>query len=65
MRNEMFLHVVRVCHLGGYRLEIEFSNGVTKHVDLSHELYGKVFEPLRDVAFFRRVAVNQETNTIE
>ncbi|HWR20977.1 MAG TPA: DUF2442 domain-containing protein, partial [Verrucomicrobiae bacterium] len=29
------------------------------------ELYGEVFEPLKDPEFFKQVAVNGETNTIE
>jgi len=46
-------------------LRLEFSDGAVKDVDLSSELYGPVFEPLRDPAFFRQVRVNEETNTIE
>ena len=42
-----------------------FSDGVVKEVDLERELYGEVFEPLRDKKLFRRVAVNPETNTVE
>lgn len=61
----MFLHVTAVSPIGAYRLRVEFSDGVTKEADLSDELYGEVFEPLRDTAFFRQVKVNTETNTIE
>jgi hypothetical protein len=61
----MFLHVTRVRHLNAYELEVEFSDGVVKKVDLSRELYGEVFEPLKDPEFFKQVAVNEETNSIE
>ncbi len=61
----MFLHVTSVTHLKEYQLRLTFSNGVTKDVDLQAELYGEVFEPLQDVEFFKQVAVNPETNTIE
>jgi len=61
----MFLHVTDVSHLDAYRLRILFSNGIVKDVDLSRELYGEVFEPLKDPEFFRRVSVNPETETIE
>ena len=50
----MFLHVTRVTHLKAYELEVEFSDGVVKKVDLSRELYGEVFEPLKDPEYFRR-----------
>ncbi|MDQ3013511.1 MAG: DUF2442 domain-containing protein [Acidobacteriota bacterium] len=29
------------------------------------KLYGEVFEPLKETAYFRQVAVNQDTNTVE
>lgn len=61
----MFLHVDEVTCLAPYRLRVQFDNGITKDVDLSDELHGEVFEPLRDEDFFRRVVVNAETRTIE
>ena len=61
----MFLHVTGVSHIEAYRLRVEFSDGVIKEVDLSAELYGEVFEPLKDVAFFQQVHINEETNTVE
>lgn len=54
-----------VSPIEAYRLRVEFSDGVTKEADLSAELYGEVFESLKDVAFFWQVRVNKETNTIK
>ena len=61
----MFLHVSAVSYLEAYRIRIEFSDGVVKEVDLGGEFYGEVFEPLKDMGFFKQVRVNSETNTIE
>jgi Protein of unknown function (DUF2442) len=61
----MFLHVESVRPLEDYVLRLEFNDGAVKDIDLAGELYGEVFEPLKDPAFFRRVAVNPETRTIE
>jgi hypothetical protein len=61
----MFLHVTGVSYVRDYELRVEFSNGIIKDVDLSRELHGEVFEPLKDITFFKQVKVNQETNTIE
>jgi hypothetical protein len=61
----MFLHVVRVECIAPYRLRIHFSDQVVKDVDLSQELYGEVFEPLKEPGFFKQVYLNQETKTIE
>jgi hypothetical protein len=61
----MFLHVDAVHPLEQYGLRLEFNDGTTRDVDLSGELYGEIFEPLREIAYFRHVAVNPETGTIE
>ncbi len=61
----MFLHVKAVSHQHDFTLRIEFSDGSIRDVDLSEELEGEVFEPLRDPTVFRQVEVNPETQTIE
>lgn len=61
----MFLHVDDVVYESGYRLRVTFNDGAIKEVDLEAELSGPVFEPLRDVQFFRKVRLNQDTGTIE
>ena len=61
----MFIHVKRLTYLEAYILRLEFDDETVKDVDLANELYGEVFDPLRDISFFRRVTVNPDTNTIE
>lgn len=61
----MFLHVKQATHLKDYVLRIEFTDGALKDVDLQGELYGEVFEPLRDPHFFEQVKVDGETGTVE
>lgn len=61
----MFLHVTRVIAVQAYEVELEFSDGLIKKVDLSNELYGEMFEPLKEADFLGQVAVNPETGTIE
>jgi hypothetical protein len=61
----MFLHVTDVSYINEHRLRVQFSDGVVKDVDLSAELHGEIFEPLRNQELFKRVKVNPETNTIE
>jgi hypothetical protein len=48
----MILHTTEVTPLPGYRLHLRFNNGEVGEVDLSNELDGEVFEPLRDPAQF-------------
>ncbi len=51
----MFLHVIAVEYLEDYKLKLKFNNGAEGLVDLEKELYGEVFEPLRDKSLFRQV----------
>jgi hypothetical protein len=61
----MFLHVTKVTYLSDYRLRLEFDDDTAREVDLANELYGEIFEPLRDVDLFKQVYLNPDTNTIE
>ncbi len=61
----MFLHVIRVEYLTDYKLKLTFDTGSVKEVDLRTELYGTIFEPLKDIEFFKQVTINPDTNTIE
>mgnify|MGYP001114178301 CR=1 FL=1 len=45
--------------LSGFRLAVEFEDGVSGIVDLSGELFGEMFEPLRDEAYFRQVGIDE------
>jgi len=61
----MFLHVTHVLYLRDYQLRLEFNDGKAKELDLRDELYGEVFEPLKDIELFKKVFVNHDTGTIE
>lgn len=61
----MFLHVTKVEYLGDYSLRIVFNDGKVKDVDLHRELFGTVFEPLKDLNLFRQVRINETATTIE
>jgi hypothetical protein len=44
-----------------YGLRLTFDDGTTRDVDLADSLWGPVFEPLKDPAFFARVFVDHGT----
>jgi hypothetical protein len=50
--------------LQDYTLRIGFSDGSSRDVDLQQELWGPIFEPLRDPEEFRKVSVDLELGTI-
>lgn len=51
-------------YTAAYRLWLQFENGTQGEVDLEQELWGEVFEPLRNLAYFRTVQLDKELNTI-
>ncbi len=57
----MFLHVIDAKYMGNYKLKLKFNNGAEGMVDLEQELYGEVFDPLKDVDLFRRFMVTSRT----
>jgi len=50
--------ITRVEPLSGIRLAVEFSDGVRGEVDLADDLWGPVFEPLKERALFEQVTVD-------
>jgi len=51
--------------LTGYTVHLRFEDGVAGDVDLAYLCdYGGVFEPLRDPAYFTRLRVDTEGETI-
>ncbi len=59
----MFLHVNEAQYLEDYSLKLKFNNNEIKQVDLKDELYGEIFEPLKDKNFFKDFFISH--NTIE
>jgi hypothetical protein len=52
--------VIKVSVLPGYRLEVEFADGVHGVVDLSGDLWGPMFEPLKDPDRFAEVGLDED-----
>lgn len=50
--------------LEGFRLHLVFTDGAEGEVDLSNDLWGPVFEPLRDPARFAEVQVDPQFGTV-
>ena len=55
---------VAVRVLGPYIIEVTFRDGTQRRHDLESDLWGPVFEPLRDPAFFAQAAVDPELGTV-
>jgi hypothetical protein len=60
----MIPRVLEVKAIGDYTLWVRFSDGKSGTVDLSAELWGPMFEPLRDRTLFARASVHPELHTV-
>lgn len=60
----MILKVKNFSIADDFKLKVEFNNGEIRLVDLSNDLMGEVFEPLKEKSFFR-MAYLTEWNVIE
>jgi hypothetical protein len=59
-----FLHTVAIEPRETYRLHVTFNNGVTGDIDLASELWGEVFEPLKDPQLFNTARQHPELGTV-
>ena len=60
-KKELLLHVISVEYLDSYQLKLTFNNGMEGIVDLEQELYGEIFEPLKDKSLFQKVFLTSRT----
>jgi hypothetical protein len=60
----MLARIVDARHAGGYRIWLRFDDGLTGEVDLEQELWGPVFEPIRDPAEFAKLRCDPDTDTV-
>ena len=56
------MHTVkRSFYLKEYQILLEFNDGKIKVIDLKNDLWGPVFEPLKDIDFFKQVQTDGTT----
>ncbi|MBK9607729.1 MAG: DUF2442 domain-containing protein [Betaproteobacteria bacterium] len=60
----MLPHIIEASYISGYIVWLRFSDGAEGEVDLSSELHGPIFEPLRNVESFRQFTVHPELRTL-
>jgi hypothetical protein len=57
----MFIHVNDAQYIGDYKVWLSFNDGTQGEVDLAPELYGEIFEPLKNLSFFRSFTLEGHT----
>ncbi len=57
----MFTHVTQAQYVDDYRVRLSFNDGAQGEIDLSSELYGEIFAPLKDKSFFKSFTLEGHT----
>lgn len=60
----MILHVVDVRYVRDYVIWVRFNDGIGGEVDLSAELEGEVFGPLKDKKLFKTIKIDPLLGTV-
>lgn len=55
------IRVIQAEYLERFKIKLRFNDGTNGIVDLEKELYGQVFEPLKDLEFFRNFTLDTWT----
>jgi hypothetical protein len=60
----MMHYVTEAIYISDYKIKVRFEDNEVKLVDLEPHLDGPIFEPLKDIAFFRLFTVNEDIDTV-
>jgi hypothetical protein len=53
--------VVEAKYINGYKIEFKFNDGKTQTIDFTGQLWGEMFEPLKDIEYFKNFRLNPFT----
>lgn len=60
----MSFRLVDARHIHDFVLWLRFSDGTEGEIDLRAELDGPIFEPLRNIEFFKQFRINPDLHTL-
>jgi hypothetical protein len=60
----MIPRVIEATYVKDFIIRIRFSDGVEGEVNLENELEGEIFQPLKDISYFKKFTVHPELYTL-
>jgi len=57
----MFMHVTDAKYIKDYRVWIKFNDGKFGEIDLAKDVWGEIFEPLKDINYFKEFKIENDT----
>ncbi|NQT38399.1 MAG: DUF2442 domain-containing protein [Planctomycetes bacterium] len=60
----MIPRIVEARYVRDFTIHLRFANGTEGDVELGGELYGEIFEPLKDMETFKQFTIHPEFHTL-
>ncbi len=60
----MLPKIIDARYAGKHRVWLRFADGLSGEIDLASELWGPMFEPLKDESFFAQLHIDPDLDTI-
>jgi hypothetical protein len=60
----MLPRITQAQYISDFTIRLRFADGLEGDIDLSQELHGEIFRPLRDLTYFRRFQLHPELHTL-
>jgi hypothetical protein len=57
----MLIKVTSAKYVNSYKVEVTFNDGLQRIIDLKKHLKGPIFEPLKDIEYFKTFSLNRWT----
>ena len=57
-------YVTEATYVNDYKIKVRFENNEVRLVDLSPYLDGPIFEPLKDLSYFKTFKLNPDIDTV-
>jgi len=57
-------YVTDATYVGDHKIKVKFETNEVKLVDLSLHLNGPIFQPLKDLSYFKSFTVNPDIDTV-
>ncbi len=60
----MMLEVICADYVDGYKIRLSFNNGESGVINLKDSLWGPMFEPLKDIEYFKHFKLSEILHTL-
>jgi hypothetical protein len=57
-------YVMEATYVSEYKIKVRFEDGEVRLIDLAPHLSGPIFEPLKNLSFFKSLKVNTDIDTV-